>query len=321
MENVDKWILTLNKGQLSNYKNKVITILKHYTPEEIETDPSIILQIKEFDTPNKQHTAYSAISTYMKFLGKGSSELSALVTQSVKLDKETHMKKDQVVYSFSQIEDEWNKIKEVDEESIGAKLLFDLYIHYPPLRSDILRVKFRNYTNGEPHINLQQKELIIGLCIKTKYSIKNIKLTEVSMKLINKLLPLRTNGDYLIPMNKQDSSRVVDGGPSKHFHRISLKYLGIKLSIGDLRKTAVDKVEQETKFLAPSTRMKKFIDLGKDMGHGLSTQQDYYNVKEKDLVFTPISGKIEIVGNFEYCVNNGNIIIRGANKTLLINKN
>lgn len=321
MESIDKWVLTLNKGQVDNYKNKVVTILKYFTPEDVEKDPSIILQIKEFNTPNKQHTACSAISTYMKFLGKGSSKLSALVTESVRMHKESHMKKEQVVYSFSQIEQEWKKISEDNEESIGAKLLFDLYIHYPPLRSDILRVKFRNYKKEEPHINLEKKELIIGLCTKTKFEIKNIKLTDISMNLIKKLLPLRIIGDYLIPMNKQDGKRVTDGGPSKHFHKMSLKYLGIKLSIGDLRKTAVDKVEQETKFLAPSTRMRKFIELGKEMGHGLTTQQDYYNVKEKDLVFIPISGKIEIIGDFEYCESNGNIIIKGANKTLITKNN
>jgi hypothetical protein len=320
MESIDRWVNTLNKGQIDNYKNKVVTILKYYKPEEIEEDPSIILNIKEFNTPNKQHTALSAISTYMKFLGKGSSKLSALVTESVRLHRESHMKKEQLVHSFKEIDEQWNKIDEVDEESIGAKLLFDLYIHYPPLRSDILRVKFRNYKQEEPHINLEKKELIIGLCTKTKFEIKNIKLTEVSMNLVKKLLPLRMVGDYLIPMNKQDDKRVTDGGPSKHFHKMSLKYLGIKLSIGDLRKTAVDKVEQETKFLAPSTRMRKFIELGKEMGHGIKTQQDYYNVKEKDLVFIPVSGKIEIIGDFEYCESNGNIIIKGATKMLITNK-
>ena len=109
-------------------------------------------------------------------------------------------------------------------------------------------------------------------------------------------------------MSSDDKTRLDNGKPTTSLNRLSNKYLGEKITINDLRKTAVDRVESETKFLSPRVKIQKFLDLGQGMGHSFTVQQNYYNVNPNGLEFK--MGKLKLDGEYEYAQENGYLVIK-----------
>lgn len=304
----DKWSESLSTGQKKNYLNKIKTILEVYPSEKIFQSPELIENIEKFNTVSKREMAWTSLSNFLKFNNKYSEKIKNKVNDSIKIRKDKEKETSRTVYGFKDLDEKWKQIPEDTLDSLTAKVLFDLYLHYPPLRSDILMVKYKNYSKEEPYLDLERKKIVIGYCIKTKKKIPDILLNKESLRLISVFLP-QIKGDYIIPMSKEDEKRISNGTPSKFFSRLTEKYLDQKITINDFRKTAVDRVETETKFMSPRVRIQKFLDLGEGMGHSYAIQQQYYNINDDhNLEFK--TGELNLSGKQEYTETDDYIIIK-----------
>lgn len=304
----NNWKQSLSIGQQKNYLNKIKTILEIYSSKQIFESPELIDNIEKFNTVSKKEMAWTSLSNFLKFNNKYSEKIKQKVNDSIKTRKDKEKQTSRIVYNFKDLDQKWKKIPENTLESLTAKVLFDLYLHYPPLRSDILMVKYKNHNKEEPYLELKKKKIVIGNCIKTKKKIPDILLNEESLRLLSIFLP-QIEGDYIIPMSKEDEKRISNGTPSKFFSRLTEKYLDQKITINDFRKTAVDRIESETKFMSPRIRIQKFLDLGEGMGHSYAIQQQYYNINDDHNLEFKI-GNLNLSGEQEYAETEDYIIIK-----------
>lgn len=304
----EEWKNSLSYSKLRNYASRVKTILQHNTTQEIAEDPEIAMaKIESFDTLRKKEMAWSALIHFSRSINIYSQTMTENLKQVIRARKKKELETVKRIIPFKKLDEMWNRIPEKNKQDVSAKLLLDLFLHYPPLRSDMFMVKFRNYEKTDPH--LENDKIVIGECIKSKMKIPDIHLNGKTIDLLGKLLPV-IKGDYIIEMSVREDRRIGYGDPSSLLAEASSKYLGERMTINDFRKTAVDRVETETKFLTPRERLKKFMDLSKNMGHSYSTQQFHYNINEEELVFKKGKVNLDKDKEYEYASNGDYMVIK-----------
>ena len=289
-----KWLSQLKDTNLKNYKNKVSLVLQKYSIKEIYKNIDLVDNIEELNTPFKKEMALTSLSNFFRFLNKDHPRLREKLVKSINERKEYEDKKITKIFSYKEVYEKWVNIKADEKESLTAKLLIDLYLNYPPLRSDILLVKVKNYNQDDFYI--EDNKIIIKKSLKTGLNIPDIQLNKKTIELIKKSQKI-TDSDYLIDTNNdlEAIDRINNGKSSKLLAKATEKYLGEKININDFRKLAVNRVEEETKFMSPKKRLEKFTNLSKSMAHSLNTQQEKYNIKE----YTFIEKDIDIKGKYK----------------------
>jgi hypothetical protein len=305
----NEWVKSIPKTQKS-YPPRLKDLLSHFSLNIILENPEKINTMTYSSISTKKST-HKALTSFLKFLNISNTNLD-------KISKITFMVEEDKVernfISYKDIRKKWEVIPELTEEDINIKIAIDLYINYPPLRSDFLAIKIKNFSEDQPNIHFTEKEASINIpkCVKTTKKIHPIILNEETITLLLKHKP---DSDYLINMSVKPENRLSNGNPSKFFEKYTFKYLGQKVKITDFRNMAVDKKIQETKYLSPSQRTRQMIKLSQQMGHSFSTQQIYYVYDNSNVEFKKVD-KLVLTGDFQYGICNGNIIIKGDYKVV-----
>lgn len=298
----DNWLANLHLSTAKKYKEKLKTILEKYTVDELKDNYVVIEDMPEFDTVNLQKTAWSAFNNFAKKYGFYKEEMGKIINPIILTATQQTLQNKKKIPSYQELHEKWEVIDETQFKSLLAKVVLDLYLHYPALRSDVFMIKHRNYKENEHR--LEGNRIIIKSCIKSNRELPEIVLNERTMLMMKRLIPTLRD-DYIIPMNVEADKRLLNGKPTHILQDYTMTYLDAKLSINDFRKIAVDRVENDTKFEAPSQKFQKFTELSEAMGHRYSTQQAYYN-KGDGVVFE--NRHITINGDYK-CAMNGKYLV------------
>jgi hypothetical protein len=298
----DEWLANLHVSTAKKYRDKLKTIFEKYTVDELKENFVVIKDISEFNTISIQKTAWSAFNNFAKKYGFYKEEMGKIINPIIIASTQQGIDRKKELPTYQELHQKWEVIDETQFKSLLAKVVLDLYLHYPALRGDVFMIKHKNYQPHEHH--LEDNRIVIKSCIKSNRELPDIVLNEQTMAMLKRLLP-HLGGDYIIPMNVEGIKRLDNAKPTHILQDYTMTYLGAKLSINDFRKLAVDRVEHDTKFEAPGQRLQKFTALSEAMGHRYVTQQTYYN-KGDGVVFE--NRHITINGDYK-CAMNGKYLI------------
>jgi integrase len=162
---------------------------------------------------------------------------------------------------------------------IRAKLILSLYLNLDyVLRSDMFLMKFRNYTEND-HYYLDGV-FHIKKSVKRKLSYEIPLPLEID-ELLKEVISQNTS-DYIFDMDTfDDKNRSINA--TKTLNSLTKKYFEVKLGINDMRKIAVSHMEEEIRTLPAKEQAEKRKEKAQQMGHSVSTQQEYYNKGDASL--------------------------------------
>lgn len=292
LKDFDDYIKTINNvSTRMAYSQKLKKFFSVYSLDDVLSNPDVLKNQNIFTSLSTKHQFYCALASYLKYINNYPEFIKELVMKAS--DDAKVQTKQKELPKYKELYNLWQKIPEKTNEDLEAKVIIDIFLNYPPLRSDLFNLKKECVTPDT---------ILFGKCIKTNKPIEDLKLNKTSQELIKKYLP-NVNGDFFIEMKHSPEQRILFGNPTHKLTRITKKYLHTQLSINDFRKIAVIRIEDENKLAPPSVKFNKMFSLSKKMGHSFTTQQKNYN-KDQEINYKNgnIKDILNISKNYNYFI-------------------
>lgn len=166
-------------------------------------------------------------------------------------------------------DDYLDKIGEITNSK--DKLLFTMYVKYPPRRSDYFSIKVRNVDKSKDnYFDFKKKRFVFNSLVKVN---KNDAYTEVDVETSNLVKEVMDSHDKDYLFVDKTGNEYNNKAFSNYIKRNSEKYFGKKLTINDFRRLySNDKLEGKKGVDAVNEALKN----AEGMGHSIKTQARYY---------------------------------------------
>lgn len=253
MENFEEFFDTFtNQSTKKTYKSNINRILKFISFEEIinHNEKDIIQKCK--DNTNSKNTLKSFIKTISSYYSFINIDHNIFIEFMKNIESKIQNENSKKIYSFiNTLKSLKTKLKKID--NIELKMIYSLYINYPPLRGqDFLNINKSCYKNG-----------VITLILNKTGDTKTIKLNKNDKILYDNFF----NENY----NFKTSY--------KNFIDNTIKYFDEKLTANSFRdiyiKENFDKINNDNS-LSELQRENKLKIVAKNMNSSIEALRGYY---------------------------------------------
>jgi hypothetical protein len=258
---------------LDQYRNLNTRKVRYYDLKRVEdllglSQKQFLDEIVKLDL--KPASFKSSLAGYIQFL-KFFNYPTDILEQFYREEKLIYTPKQNKVVDEITLEELQVQLEYIEDNN--ERLVLSLYLLYPALRSDVFFIKHRNFDEtAEPFY--ENGVIYFPILKKVKRNkIITLTLDKTTRKLVENNIN-NTDNDYLIqmPTDRNNSKRV-----SEFLQRITYKNFKIRMSINDFRKLHVHSNEKQIKRLPLREQGRKRVELSKQMGHSLLSQQLSYN--------------------------------------------
>lgn len=296
----------------TNHAKFLNTFLKDKSIEYVKDTSNVKNEIEKMTSSlNLQKRYYGCLSSFSKYIGLKYNDTEYLELNKFynNMFKETQKsivtepKPDLPVINYSDIV---HKMPEENINDITAKIM--LYYHFvfaTPLRTDLITIKLRNYSdNDNYYLNGQ---FVFNCCLKTKRTIIQ-DLDEYFIGLVDKMITINSS-DYLIvdSNGKPFNSKIY----SNRLRFLTKKYFGQTLGINTARKNAISR---ELVKCNGNDGMKYEVadDLSRQMGNSVNTIFKYYSSSFEPVVQDEVQKMYFLTEQTTFNENDLNAVINAA---------